>query len=87
MEQDRLEEFANLESLFFERVTPKGRRVMDLKKTVKSIALEDNGLSVTVGKDGGRPKPAELLQGIFHLDRAAALGARALKISAEMMEE
>ena len=86
LEQARLDEFAGLESLMYERVTPKGRKVMDLKKTVKAIELADGGLSVTVGRDGGRPKPAELLRGIFRLDRDAALGARALKVSAEILE-
>ena len=87
LEPARLEEFAGLQSLPYERITPKGRRVMDLKKTVKSIELTDGGLSVTVGRDGGRPKPAELLRGIFHLDQNSALGARALKVAAEMLEE
>jgi hypothetical protein len=64
------------------RQTPKGRRDIDLKANLRELTMEDRALRVTVGREGGRPKPAEILTGVFGLSPEEASSARALKIAA-----
>ncbi len=78
----RLREFQEAEEATMVRVTPKGERAIDLKAALKDLAMEEGGLTVTVGRAGGRPKPAEILTQVFGLSREEALAARALKIKA-----
>jgi radical SAM-linked protein len=86
LEPRALEEFASSSEAVFERDTPKGRRVIDLKAAIREIRLEDGGLMLTVGKAGGRPKPSEVLMAVFGLERDAAQAARALKMAARREE-
>lgn len=82
LEQDKIDQFHLAETAEVVRTTPKGTRTMDLKQAIKSLSLEEGALTVVVGRSGGRPKPSEVLTGVFGLDREAALRARALKIGA-----
>ncbi|MCA1990015.1 MAG: TIGR03936 family radical SAM-associated protein [Desulfarculus sp.] len=86
LESQALYDFAAAPEAIFERDTPKGRRVIDLKAAVREMRLEDGGLMLTVGKAGGRPKPSEVLMAVFGLDRDAAQAARALKMAARREE-
>ncbi len=65
------------------RVTPKGEREMDLKAAVRCLEMDGDELLLSVGRAGGRPKPAEVLQSIFSLDPASAQASRALRIEAK----
>jgi radical SAM family uncharacterized protein/radical SAM-linked protein len=82
LEPSRLQAFHDADASSVLRVTPKGERSIDLKATVKEMALADKGLKLTVGRTGGRPKPAEVLREVFGLSQEDALAARALKIRA-----
>ncbi len=86
LEPQALYDFAAAPQALFQRDTPKGRRVIDLKAAVREMRLEDGGLMLTVGKAGGRPKPSEVLMAVFGLDRDAAQAARALKMAARREE-
>lgn len=78
----RLEQFQRQEALLYRRTTPKGTRTIDLKGALKRMRLREEGLEVVVGRAGGRPKPAEILEGVFGLSPEEAAHARALKIAA-----
>jgi radical SAM family uncharacterized protein/radical SAM-linked protein len=82
LEPSRLQAFEEAEAASVLRITPKGERSIDLKATVKEMALAEKGLKLTVGRAGGRPKPAEILTEVFGLSQEDALAARALKIKA-----
>lgn len=82
LEPSRLRAFEEADAASVLRITPKGRRSIDLKATVKEMALADKSLKLTVGRAGGRPKPAEILTEVFGLSQEDALAARALKIKA-----
>lgn len=82
----RLEGFQQAAELLVERLSPKGRRVLDLKSSVKELELVEGGLRVVVGREGGRPKPAEILMAIFGFSQEDAQAARALKIGARRVE-
>jgi hypothetical protein len=77
-----LARFKAAEALTLVRETPKGRKEMDLKAAIKAMELMDDGLTLVVGRAGGRPKPAEVLQAVFGLSPEAAQAARAIKIAA-----
>ncbi len=83
----RLDDFEQAGELLVVRMSPKGRRVMDLKATIKHMELVEGGLRVVVGRDGGRPKPAEILMAVFGLSQEEAQAARTLKIGARRVEE
>lgn len=87
LDPQALEDFSAAPELVFERDTPKGRRVIDLKAAIREMRLKDGGLMLTVGKAGGRPKPSEVLMGVFGLGRDAAQAARALKMAARREED
>ncbi|KMY66459.1 hypothetical protein AAU61_14880 [Desulfocarbo indianensis] len=78
----RLRAFQEASESSLVRVTPKGERAIDLKAALKDLAMEEQVLRVTVGRAGGRPKPAEILTQVFGLSQEDALAARALKIKA-----
>ena len=78
-----LEAFHTAESWTMLRVTPKGEREMDLKAAVRRLEMDGDELVLSVGRAGGRPKPAEVLQSIFSLDPAQASASRALRIKAK----
>jgi radical SAM-linked protein len=82
LDPGRIEEFRRAESRVVVRQTPKGRRDIDLKANLRELTMEDRALRVTVGREGGRPKPAEILTGVFGLSPEEASSARALKIAA-----
>jgi len=80
---DRLEAFLAAGVSELARSTPKkGVRVMDLKAALKQISLQNGVLTVVVGRAGGRPKPAEILEAVFGLSPEEAACARALKVGA-----
>lgn len=83
---DAIGRFDRAEELIHLRSTPKGERPIDLKNTVRGLRFTEQGLEAVVGRRGGRPKPAEILQSVFGLSRREALAARALKIGARMEE-
>jgi hypothetical protein len=62
------------------RQTPKGEREIDLKQAIREMEITPAGLTVVVGKAGGRPKPAEILMAVFGMDEAQAMAAQALKV-------
>jgi hypothetical protein len=66
---------------------PRGSRSIDLKSAVKELDMAERGIKVTVGRAGGRPKPAEILTGVFGLSQEEALAARALKIKSTNFEK
>ncbi len=82
LDPERIRRFQQASSAVYVRNTPKGQRSLDLKAAVKSLAFTERGLEVVVARAGGRPKPAEILSGIFGLSSREAQGARALKIGA-----
>ncbi|MBI5522834.1 MAG: TIGR03960 family B12-binding radical SAM protein [Desulfarculus sp.] len=87
LEPGRLEAFRQAPQVLVTRDTPKGRKVLDLKATLKHVELVEGGLKVVVGRDGGRPKPAEILRAVFGLSQEEAQAARAIKIGARRLEE
>jgi radical SAM-linked protein len=88
LDPDRLKRFEQSESWTYDRWSPKGQRRLDLKATVKHLELGPEGLTVRVGRQGGRPKPAEILESIFGLEPGAALAATALRVAIqEKVEE
>jgi radical SAM family uncharacterized protein/radical SAM-linked protein len=82
LDPERITDFERSESRVVVRQTPKGRRDIDLKANLRELCMEDRGLRVRVGREGGRPKPAEILAGVFGLTLEQARAARALKIAA-----
>jgi radical SAM-linked protein len=82
LDPEDLARFNAAEALTLVRETPKGRREMDLKAAIKAMELMDDGLTLVVGRAGGRPKPAEVLQAVFGFSLEAAQAARAIKIAA-----
>jgi radical SAM family uncharacterized protein/radical SAM-linked protein len=86
LDPGRLKAFQEAEAKSLVRVTPKGQRAIDLKAAVKELDMAERGLKVTVGRAGGRPKPAEILTEVFGLSQEDALAARALKIKAVQVE-
>ena len=52
------------------------------KAALRELSLEDGQLKAVVGRAGGRPKPSEVLRGVFGLEAEEALAARALKVAA-----
>ncbi len=86
LNREALGRFHRAEELIHLRSTPKGQRPIDLKSTVRGLRFTEQGLEAVVGRQGGRPKPAEILESVFGLSRREALAARALKIGARMEE-
>lgn len=86
LDPGRLQAFEEAEEASLVRVTPKGQRSIDLKSAVKALDMAERGIKVTVGRAGGRPKPAEILTGVFGLSQEDALAARALKIKSAYIE-
>lgn len=86
LDPGRLRAFEEAEEANLVRITPKGSRSIDLKSAVKELDMAERGIRVTVGKAGGRPKPAEILTGVFGLSQEDALAARALKIKSANFE-
>ncbi len=78
----RLEAFHQAAQWTMLRLSPKGRREIDLKAAVRSLEMNGGGLRLEVGSAGGRPKPAEVLVSIFGLSPEAAAASRALKVPA-----
>ena len=87
LDPERIASFSRADSLEMVRTTPKGERTIDLKAAVKEISLEHGRLTLVVGRAGGRPKPAEVLENVFGLSPHQAAGARALKIAASWGED
>ena len=88
LDPERLAAFQASDAWPYERVSPKGTREMDLKVTIRRLELEPQGLTAEVGREGGRPKPAEILESVFGLEPGDALAAGALRIdAAEKVEE
>lgn len=79
----RLSAFAQAPEFFYARITPKGRRDIDFKATIRKLELDENRLLLEVGRQGGRPKPAEVLEAVFGLEKNLACRARALKTLAK----
>ncbi|MGD8561215.1 MAG: TIGR03960 family B12-binding radical SAM protein [Desulfarculaceae bacterium] len=86
LDAGNIDRFVQSEDLEWVRTTPKGSRTINLKAAVKSLDLDSQELTMVVGKAGGRPKPAEVLQCVFGLSPEQALAARALKIRATWAE-
>jgi radical SAM family uncharacterized protein/radical SAM-linked protein len=83
-----LERFEQSDSWPYVRRTPKGTREMDLKVSIRRMEQGPEGLTVEVGRDGGRPKPAEILESIFGYEPGEALAASSLRIAIqEKVEE
>jgi radical SAM family uncharacterized protein/radical SAM-linked protein len=82
LDPSRLEAFHQAEQWTMLRVSPKGKREIDLKAAVHRLELDEEGLLLSVGRAGGRPKPAEVLENIFKLSPAQAQASRALRIEA-----
>jgi radical SAM family uncharacterized protein/radical SAM-linked protein len=87
LDPERLRAFNLAGEAHLVRVTPKGSRSIDLKSAVKELDMAERGIKVTVGRAGGRPKPAEILTGVFGLSQEEALAARALKIKSANFEK
>jgi radical SAM family uncharacterized protein/radical SAM-linked protein len=86
LDPKRLQDFLRAAELTVVRESPKGRRVIDLKATIKEMELDQGGLRVVVGRAGGRPKPAEILMAVFGLSLEEAQAVRTLKIGARRVE-
>lgn len=87
LDQSLLQEFAQSEDWPYTRKSPKGSREMNFKQTMRKIEITDDHLLLEVGRQGGRPKPAEVLESIFKLSPERAAEARALKIKAHWGED
>ncbi len=81
LDPEAIERFKEAEQVEFIRVTPKGGKTLDLKRNILDLELTGDGLRLSVGKEGGRPKPEEVLQAVFGLSKEEAEQGRALKIS------
>ncbi len=86
LDRSLLEEFIQADAWPYTRFSPKGSREMNFRQTVRKIEFADDHLLLEVGREGGRPKPAEVLESIFGLSPEQAAGARALKIQARWGE-
>jgi radical SAM-linked protein len=75
-----IQSFEKADELEYIRVSPKGSRAIDMKQNIKELRLADDGLRLTVGRKGGRPKPEEVLMAVFGLAPEQAALARALKV-------
>ncbi len=80
LDPERIVWFQRRESLPYTRRSPKGERVLDLCRAVKHLEIKDGELTLVVGREGGRPKPHEVLEAVFGLTPHEALAARALKV-------
>jgi radical SAM family uncharacterized protein/radical SAM-linked protein len=72
--------FEQSEELEYLRTTPKGTRRVDIKANIRQISLESDGLHLTVGRMGARPKPEEVLTAVFNQSPEDAARAKALKV-------
>lgn len=81
-----IDNFNNSDEWPYTRISPKGHRGMNFKQTVRKLKFTQDHLLLEVGREGGRPKPAEVLESIFSLSPDQAAKARALKIKAQWGE-
>ena len=83
LDPEAIGRFNEAEQMEFVRHSPKGSRVLDLKRNIHQMELGPEGLTLTVGKEGGRPKPEEVLQAVFGLSPEDAGLSRSLKMSSK----
>lgn len=82
LDPERLGAFQEAEEWTMLRHSPKGQREIDLKAAIRRMELDGQGLLLSTGSAGGRPKPAEVLISVFGLSLEAAAASRALKVEA-----
>lgn len=80
LEQSAIDKFKDSESCIWLRVSPKGDKELDLKTSILGLQLTENGVKVVISLEGGRPRPGEILQGIFGITADAAAAASVIKL-------
>jgi radical SAM family uncharacterized protein/radical SAM-linked protein len=79
---EKIAAFLERESYLVERITPRGKKIKDIRPRVISLVLIEEGskieLQVTVGPEGS-VRPGEILTQVLGLTAATALGMRMVK--------